>query len=111
MERNRPPGEAQTAELAEIFRLMGDPSRLRILLACLDEPAAVGALAARLDLSSSLVSHHLRLLRAARLVRPTRHGKQVFYIAADEHVRRVLVDMVAHVAEIAPEFPAELGSA
>lgn len=106
-----PPGEAHSAELAEIFRLMGDASRLRILLACLDEPAAVGTLAARLDLSPSLVSHHLRLLRAARLVRPERQGKQVYYAAHDEHVRRVLSDMVAHLAEIAPEALAETETA
>ncbi len=98
-----PPDQRQTAELAEIFRLMGDASRLSILLACLAEPVAVGELAARLDLSPSLVSHHLRLLRAARLVRPARRGKQVFYVAADAHVQSVLSDMVAHVGEIAPE--------
>ncbi len=96
-------GEAHAVDLAEMFRLMGDPSRLRILLACLEEPVAVGALAAGLELSPSLVSHHLRLLRATRLVRSERRGKQVFYVAADEHVRRVLTDMVAHVSEITSE--------
>ena len=105
------PSEAQSAELADMFRLMGDASRLRILLACLDKPVAVGALAARLDLSPSLVSHHLRLLRAARLVRPERRGKEVHYAAHDEHVRRVLSDMVAHLAEIAPEALAETETA
>ncbi len=100
-----------TAELAEIFHLMGDGSRLGILLACLEGPVAVGALAAARGLSPSLVSHHLRLLRAARLVRAERRGKQVFYAVADDHVRHVLVDMVAHVAEIAPPpaGPGELG--
>jgi len=91
--------EAQTNILAETFRLMGDPSRLRILLACLEEPHSVGEIAASLQLSPSLVSHHLRLLRAARILRPERHGKQVFYVAADQHVRSVLADMVAHVRE------------
>jgi ArsR family transcriptional regulator len=103
--------EIDTALLAEIFHLMGDGSRLGILLACLEGPVAVGALAAALGLSPSLVSHHLRLLRAARLVRAERRGKQVFYAVADDHVRHVLVDMVAHVAEIAPPptGPWELG--
>jgi ArsR family transcriptional regulator len=95
--------ERQTAELAEMFRLMGDGSRLRILLGCLEEPVAVGVLAAGLGLSPSLVSHHLRLLRAARLVRAHRHGREVHYEVADDHVRHVLRDMVAHVAEIVPE--------
>ncbi len=85
--------------VAEIFKLMGDPSRLRIVLTCLDEPVAVGEIARRLSLSQSLVSHHLRLLRAARLVRAERLGKQIFYCAADEHIRSIVKDMLDHVAE------------
>ncbi len=95
--------EDQTIELADIFRLLGDPTRLRIVLACMTEPVSVGALAEQLDLSQSLVSHHLRLLRAARLVRADRRGKQVFYLLADEHVASVLVDMIDHVREESSE--------
>jgi ArsR family transcriptional regulator, lead/cadmium/zinc/bismuth-responsive transcriptional repressor len=91
----------QATELAEMFRLMGDQSRLRIILCCLDGPTAVGDIAERLGLSASLVSHHLRLLRAARILRAARRGKQVFYAAADAHIRRVLIDMTAHVGEAA----------
>jgi DNA-binding transcriptional ArsR family regulator len=91
--------EDHAIELAEMFRLMGDPSRLRIILLCLGPPVSVGAIAGRLALSPSLVSHHLRLLRAARILRAERHGKQVFYAAADEHIRGVILDMVAHVGE------------
>ncbi len=89
----------QAVELAEMFRLMGDPSRLRIVLACLDGAACVSDIAARTRLSPSLVSHHLRLLRAARILRAERQGKQVFYAPADEHVRCTITDMVAHVGE------------
>ena len=92
-----------TAQLADTFRLMGDASRLRIILACLDGPASVGDIAARLDLSQSLVSHHLRLLRAARIVRAERRGKHVFYSAADQHIRTVITDMADHLAEPAEE--------
>jgi len=91
--------DEHAAELADLFRLLGDPTRLRIVLTCLDAPTAVGEIADRLELSASLVSHHLRLLRAARIVRAERHGKQVFYAAADDHVRCVVVDMLEHVAE------------
>ncbi|MCK6451270.1 MAG: metalloregulator ArsR/SmtB family transcription factor [Alphaproteobacteria bacterium] len=87
------------ARLADMFRLLGDPSRLRIVLACIAGPVSVGAIAERVGLSLSLVSHHLRLLRAARLVKATRQGKQVFYAAADDHVRCVIADMVSHVGE------------
>ena len=91
--------DEHAAELADLFRLLGDPTRLRIVLTCLDAPTAVGEIADRLELSASLVSHHLRLLRAARIVRAERQGKQVFYAAADDHVRCVVVDMLEHVAE------------
>ena len=85
--------------LADLFRLLGDSSRLRIVVACLRTPLAVSQIAERLGLSVSLVSHHLRLLKGARLVRAERQGKQVFYAAEDEHVRRMIEDMIAHVAE------------
>jgi DNA-binding transcriptional ArsR family regulator len=91
--------EDRAAQLADLFRLLGDTSRLRIVAACLDAPTAVSAIAARLELSLSLVSHHLRLLKAARIVRAERQGKNVFYAADDEHVRRVILDMLEHVAE------------
>ena len=91
--------EDRAAELADLFRLLGDATRLRIVIACLDAPISVGDIAAQLGLSGSLVSHHLRLLRAAAIVRADRHGKQVFYAAADDHVRRIVADMIEHAAE------------
>src|ERR1700741_1006133 len=91
--------DEHAAELADLFRLLGDPTRLRIVLTCLDAPTAVGEIADRLDLSPSLVSQPLRLRRAPRIVRSERHGKQVFYAAADDHVRCVVIDMLEHVAE------------
>ena len=91
--------EDQTAELADMFRLMADPSRLRITLFCLDSPKSVGVVAETLGLSPSLVSHHLRLLRASRLIQAERRGNRVYYQVTDEHIRRTLTDMVDHVAE------------
>ena len=89
----------QMEMVAELFHLLGERSRLGIVLACLDHPLPVGEIAARLGLSQSLVSHHLRLLRAARLLRGERRGRQVFYTVADEHVRRVVTDLANHVLE------------
>ncbi len=91
--------EDAIVQLADLFRLMGDPTRLRIILACLNDPISVGDIAARLELSPSLVSHHLRLLKAARVLRGERRGKQIFYFAMDDHIRCVIDDMVAHVGE------------
>ena len=90
-------------ELADLFHLLGDPTRLRIVLACLTQPIAVGDIAGALNLSSSLVSHHLRLLRAARIVKAERQGKQVFYAAADAHISALLANMFEHIAEPIPE--------
>ena len=97
--RKRKVDDDRAPELADLFRLLGDPSRLRIVIACLDAPVAVSAIAEGLGLSLSLVSHHLRLLRAARLVRGLREGKQVFYQVADHHVRGMINDMLEHIAE------------
>lgn len=93
----------QTQELSEIFRLLGDPTRLAIALAIDEGARPVGLVAESLGLNPSLVSHHLRLLRAARLVRAERRGKQVFYALADAHVRDVIQDMADHVREPHPE--------
>ena len=92
-------GDDMVVELAEIFRLMSDPTRLKIILACRDAPAAVNEMAEKLGISASLVSHHLRLLRAARLLQADRRGRQVFYVVGDEHIRSMLADMVDHISE------------
>ncbi len=89
----------QRASLAGVFHLMGDPSRLSILMAVLAGPRPVAEIAAETGLSPSLVSHHLRLLRGGRLVRASRRGKQVFYVIDDAHISSVLIDMAEHVAE------------
>ncbi|WP_456301433.1 ArsR/SmtB family transcription factor [Enterobacter hormaechei] len=60
---------------------------------------SVGDIAESLQLSQSLVSHHLRLLRGARLVRGERKGKYIFYSIMDQHVSHVLQDMAFHIAE------------
>lgn len=91
--------QAEIAVVAETFRLLGDPTRLKILIACLGAPAAVGDIAERVDASPSLVSHHLRLLRGARLVRRTRQARQMYYEAADHHIRHVVSDMIVHAGE------------
>lgn len=89
----------ETTRLAEMFRLLGEPNRLSLVYACLEQARSVQDLADVADISMSLASHHLRLLRAARLLRAERRGKQVFYVAADAHVRRVLLDMAEHSGE------------
>jgi DNA-binding transcriptional ArsR family regulator len=92
-------GDVQVAKAADVFHLLGDGTRLRIVLACLDAPLNVGAIADAAEASASLVSHHLRLLKAGDLVRAERRGREVYYHAADAHVRSIVSDMMAHVTE------------
>ncbi len=66
---NRHLRQDQIGQVAELFSLLGDPNRLRIVLACLDGPRSVGEIAEAVGASPSLTSHHLRLLRTARLLR------------------------------------------
>lgn len=87
----------QTAQLAETFGLLADPTRLSIVLTCMEREMPAGAIATELGLSASLVSHHLRLLRAARMLRAERHGKSVSYSMADDCVRDVLNTMINHL--------------
>ena len=86
-----------TALMADAGHNLSDV--LGLVLACLTQPTAVGDIASTLSLSSSLVSHHLRLLRAARIVKAERQGKQVFYAAADAHISSLLSTMFEHIAE------------
>lgn len=87
----------QTTELAETFGLLSDPTRLSIVIACMDQERSAGDIAERLGSSPSLTSHHLRLLRSARIMKSERRGKQIFYTMADDCVRRVLEIMIEHI--------------
>ncbi|GAB6175471.1 metalloregulator ArsR/SmtB family transcription factor [Desulfobaculum senezii] len=85
--------------LADIFKVLGDPTRVRILHALSVEELCVCDIAALLSMSSSAVSHQLRLLRQAKLVRNRKVGKSVFYALDDDHVRLLMGQGLAHVLE------------
>lgn len=89
----------QLTILSDTFKVLGDKTRLSILLTCVSDRIAVGEIAEKLGISQSLVSHNLRLLKAHRLVRGTRVNKQIFYEAADAHVKDMITDMMTHVLE------------
>lgn len=84
------PGVGELREQAERFKLLGEPTRLRILHALAAEELCVCDLSALLDTSPSAVSHQLRLLRAARLVRCRKAGKMVYYTLDQPQVRALL---------------------
>jgi len=89
--------EETVAAMAEIYKALADPTRLRILALLFDGERSVGDLADHLAVSQSAVSHQLRILRAMDIVRYHRDGREVFYSLADDHVREILVRTFEHI--------------
>ena len=86
-------------QLADLFGLLGDQTRLQIVLCCLVLPFSVTYIEKKLNISKSLNSHHLRLLRAARVVSGERQGKQIFCTVNDHHIRTMVSNLLEHIAE------------
>ena len=84
---------------AELFKVLGTASRLRILTELANEPRSVGALAEKTRLSQPLVSQHLRVLRGTNLVTVNRAGREAVYALADDHVAHVIRDAITHTQE------------
>ena len=99
------PARATLATLAEMFRALGDPTRLRILTALAEVELCVCDLATLTGVSESAVSHSLRTLRQLRLVRYRKAGKIAYYSLDDEHVGRLISEALIHVGE-SPRDPA-----
>ena len=92
--------DAHTVDgLTEIFRVLGDPTRVRILDALARAEVAVCDLADVLGLTQSAVSHQLRLLRSMRLVRSRRDGRHIFYTVDDDHIAKLFKQGLEHVQE------------
>ena len=96
MER-RIPDENELFDLAELFKVFGDSTRIRILYALYDEEHSV--IADALSMTQSAVSHQLKILRQAKLVGARREGKQIFYGLADEHVHTIIQVGREHIEE------------
>jgi DNA-binding transcriptional ArsR family regulator len=93
-------GDHDVADLAEMFRVLGDPTRVRILDALSHGELCVCDLAAIVRMSESAVSHQLRLLRSLRLVKPRRDGRMVFYALDDRHIVTLFRQGLRHVQEL-----------
>ncbi|MDZ7268927.1 MAG: metalloregulator ArsR/SmtB family transcription factor [candidate division KSB1 bacterium] len=92
-------GHHRITRLAEIFKVLSDPMRLKIILALQRTELCVCDLASLLGVTRPAVSHHLRFLRAVRLVKYRRAGKMAYYSLDDEHIERLIKVAAAHVAE------------
>ena len=92
-------GSGSVELLAETFRVLGDPTRVRILDALSHAELCVSDVATLLGLSQSAVSHQLRILRGLRLVRARREGRMVFYALDDDHITGLFREGLRHVEE------------
>lgn len=93
------PAEEELYELAEIFKVFGDSTRIRILYALIESDLCVGDIAQLLNLTQSAVSHQLKILKDAKLVRFRREGKIIIYALDDDHVRNILNMGMEHIEE------------
>ena len=97
--RNQIPGEDTLYDLSELFRIFGDSTRIRILYVLFESEMCVCDIAALLGMTQSAISHQLRALKNARLVKARREGKTVFYALADDHVKTIINQGLEHVRE------------
>lgn len=93
------PEEERLYDLAELFKVFGDTTRIRILFVLFRAEVCVCDLADELNMTQSAVSHQLRILKQNKLVRSRREGKSVFYSLADDHVYTIIGQGIEHVSE------------
>ena len=86
-------------DLAELYKIFGDSTRIKILYTLFTEERGVGDIARLLGMTMSAISHQLRILKQARLVKPRREGKMVYYALADDHVRTIFAQGLDHILE------------
>ncbi|MBC3938463.1 transcriptional regulator [Anaerotruncus massiliensis (ex Liu et al. 2021)] len=93
------PDEEILYDLAELFKVFGDSTRIKILYVLFESEMCVCDIAQLLNMNQSAISHQLRVLKQSKLVKYRRDGKTVFYSLADGHVRTILGQGMEHVAE------------
>lgn len=93
------PDEEELYDLAELFKVFGDSTRIRILFVLFEAEVCVCDLAEALHMTQSAVSHQLRILKQNKLVKSRREGKSIFYSLADSHVRAIINQGKEHIEE------------
>lgn len=92
--------EAMLYDLADLFKVFGDSTRIRILYTLMDGSMCVGDIATALDMNQSAVSHQLKVLKQNKLIKSARAGKAIHYELADEHVKSILELGQEHIEEL-----------
>ncbi len=93
------PEEDKLYDMAELFKVFGDSTRIRILYVLFEAEVCVCDLAQALHMTQSAISHQLKILKQARLVKSRREGKSVFYSLSDSHVRTIIAQGLEHIEE------------
>ena len=93
------PDEESLYDLAELFKVFGDSTRIRILYGLFEAEMCVCDIAELLNMSQSAISHQLRVLKQSKLVRSRRDGKTIYYSLADDHVRAIIGQGMDHIEE------------
>ena len=93
------PDEIELYNLAELFKVFGDSTRIRILFVLFEAGVCVCDLAQALNMTQSAISHQLKILKQSKLVKSRREGKSVFYSLADGHVRTIIAQGREHIEE------------
>ena len=91
------PDETELYDLAELFKIFGDSTRIRILFVLFEAEVCVCDLASALNMTQSAISHQLKILKQNKLVKSRREGKSVFYSLADDHVRTIIAQGQEHI--------------
>ncbi len=94
------PAEEQLYDLAELFKVFGDSTRIKIIWALFEAEMCVCDIACLLNMSQSAISHQLRVLKQARLVKRRREGKIIYYSLDDEHVERIFQQGISHIGHL-----------
>ena len=93
------PDENELYDLAELFKVFGDSTRIRILYVLFEAEVCVCDLAQALNMTQSAISHQLKILKQSKLVKSRREGKSIFYSLADGHVRTIIAQGQEHIEE------------
>lgn len=93
------PEETELYDLAELFKVFGDSTRIRILFVLFEAEVCVCDLAQVLQMTQSAISHQLKILKQNKLVKSRREGKSIFYSLADDHVRTIIAQGCDHIEE------------
>ena len=93
------PDEGRLADLAELFKVFGDSTRIKILFVLFESEVCVCDIAEALNMTQSAVSHQLKVLKQAKLIKNRREGKSIYYSLADNHVRTIIAMGIEHIDE------------